>query len=45
MEDKKEGEVPKWANFVCPSCAITYGISAIIRMIKKRKMTQSITEV
>ena len=43
MENKQEEEnVPKWMNFICPSCAITYGISALIKTIKKRKAQHGI---
>lgn len=44
MEDKKEEEAPKWMNFICPSCAVAYGISALIGAIKKRKMSQSMDQ-
>jgi hypothetical protein len=25
MENKQQEEVPKWMNFICPSCSIVYG--------------------
>jgi hypothetical protein len=44
MEKKKEGEglgeLPAWTNFICPSCGIAYGINALIKAVKKRKMWQ-----
>jgi pyruvate/2-oxoacid:ferredoxin oxidoreductase beta subunit len=36
MESQDE-EIPKWANFICPSCGISYGINALIKAIRKRK--------
>jgi len=44
MEDKREEEAPKWMNFICPSCAVAYGISALISAIKKRKVSQSMDQ-
>jgi len=35
-QDEDE-EIPKWANFICPSCGIAYGVSALIRAIRKRR--------
>jgi hypothetical protein len=38
MESKEEkDEIPKWANFICPSCSISYGINALIKAIRKRQ--------
>lgn len=37
MENKKEKELPKWINFICPSCAIVYGINTLVNTIRKRK--------
>jgi hypothetical protein len=37
MEDN---EVPKWANFICPSCAISYGVKALIKAIRKRQQEE-----
>ncbi|MBI3639279.1 MAG: hypothetical protein HY223_03090 [Thaumarchaeota archaeon] len=34
MEDD---DIPKWANFICPSCAVAYGVNALIKAIKKRR--------
>jgi hypothetical protein len=42
MENKQEENIPKWINFICPSYAIAYGISALIKNIKKRKVRHSI---
>jgi hypothetical protein len=42
MENKEE-ELPKWMNFICPSCGIAYGISTLIKTIKKRKARRHIT--
>jgi hypothetical protein len=36
-KQQEEDNIPKWMNFVCPSCGIAYGISALIKTIKKRK--------
>jgi len=30
-------DIPKWANFICPSCGISYGINALIKAIRKRQ--------
>jgi pyruvate/2-oxoacid:ferredoxin oxidoreductase beta subunit len=35
--ENQEDEIPKWANFICPSCGISYGINALIKAIRKRK--------
>ncbi|MDQ6667004.1 MAG: hypothetical protein M3Y53_02130 [Thermoproteota archaeon] len=37
MEDN---EVPKWANFICPSCALSYGVNALIKAIRKRQQKE-----
>jgi pyruvate/2-oxoacid:ferredoxin oxidoreductase beta subunit len=38
MERQEEkDEIPKWANFICPSCGISYGINALIKAIRKRQ--------
>jgi len=37
MESQDEEEIPKWANFICPSCGISYGINALIKAIRKRR--------
>lgn len=44
MENMQEEEknIPKWMNFICPSCGIGYGISALIKTIKKRKARRGI---
>ena len=42
MENKQQEEVPKWVNFICPSCSIAYGISALIKTIKKQKAQRGI---
>ena len=36
MEKEKE-DIPKWAHFICPSCGISYGISALVKAIRKRR--------
>jgi hypothetical protein len=41
-EDSPEG-FPKRMNFVCPSCAISYGINAFVTAIKKRKAKDTTT--
>jgi hypothetical protein len=36
----REGEneyFPKWTNYACPSCAIYYGVKALLTKIKKQK--------
>jgi hypothetical protein len=35
--DSQEEEIPKWANFICPSCGISYGINALVKAIRKRR--------
>jgi pyruvate/2-oxoacid:ferredoxin oxidoreductase beta subunit len=40
QSQEEEDEIPKWANFVCPSCGISYGINALIKAIRKRKQQQ-----
>jgi hypothetical protein len=35
-EDQQEDR-PQWINFICPSCAIGYGINALVKTIKKRR--------
>jgi hypothetical protein len=44
MDEKKEregeGELPTWTNFICPSCGIAYGINALIKAVRKRKVGQ-----
>ena len=30
----------KWANVVCPSCAISYGVNALIKAIRKRQQKE-----
>ena len=38
MKSQEEDEdIPKWANFICPSCGISYGINALIKAIRKLK--------
>jgi len=37
MASQEEDEIPKWANFICPSCGISYGINALIKAIRKRR--------
>lgn len=34
---EKEEDIPKWARFMCPSCGISYGISALVDAVKKRR--------
>jgi hypothetical protein len=34
---EEEANIPKWANFLCPSCAVSYGIEALVKAIRKRK--------
>ena len=42
MENKQQEDIPKWMNFICPSCGIAYGINALSKMIKKRKTRHNI---
>jgi hypothetical protein len=39
MDDNKNQEEhpPQWINFVCPTCAVAYGINTLIKAIKKRR--------
>jgi hypothetical protein len=48
LDDKKVGcgvecigedeeDIPKWAHFICPSCGISYGISALVKAVRKRR--------
>jgi hypothetical protein len=37
MKEKEEEDIPKWAHFICPSCGISYGISALVKAIRKRR--------
>lgn len=39
---EEESDIPKWANFLCPSCAVAYGITALANAIRKRKERKSI---
>jgi hypothetical protein len=27
----------QWINFICPSCAVAYGVNTLIKTIKKRR--------
>ncbi|MGI0046091.1 MAG: hypothetical protein ACREBB_02725 [Nitrosotalea sp.] len=42
---EEEADVPKWTNFICPSCAISYGINALVKAIKKRKERKGLQSV
>ena len=33
----EEDDIPKWAHFICPSCGISYGISALVKAVRKRR--------
>jgi hypothetical protein len=35
--EKDEEDIPKWTHFICPSCAISYGISALVKAVRKRR--------
>jgi hypothetical protein len=41
--ENQEEDRPQWMNFICPSCAIGYGINALIKTIKKRKKQMTTT--
>jgi hypothetical protein len=41
----KEADVPKWANFICPSCAVAYGVNALVKAIKKRRERKALQTV
>ncbi len=43
MED--EEEVPKWAYYICPSCAIYYGTKALLKAIRKRRTKHRLAKV
>lgn len=48
MENKEEvgeEELPKWMNFICPSCGIAYGVNALVNTIRKRKARRRHIEV
>jgi len=48
QSQEEDNEIPKWANFICPSCGISYGINALIKAIRKRqknKKSHSSTEI
>jgi hypothetical protein len=36
IEDQQEDR-PQWMNFICPSCAVGYGISTLVKTLKKRR--------
>lgn len=42
---EKESDIPKWTNFICPSCAVAYGVNALVKAIRKRKARKSIETV
>ncbi len=42
---EEENDVPKWANFICPSCAVSYGVNALVKAIKKRKERKALQTV
>lgn len=42
---EEESDIPKWANFICPSCAVAYGVNALVKAIRKRKEQKSIKTV
>ncbi len=42
---EEENDVPKWANFICPSCAVSYGVNALVKAIKKRKERKALQNV
>jgi hypothetical protein len=33
----EEEDIPKWAHFICPSCGISYGISALVKAVRRRR--------
>ncbi|MDE1767201.1 MAG: hypothetical protein KGI02_07215 [Thaumarchaeota archaeon] len=42
---EEEADIPKWANFICPSCAVAYGVNALVKAIKKRKERKDLQAV
>lgn len=38
---KEKEDIPKWTNFICPSCAVAYGVSVLVKAIRKRKEQKS----
>lgn len=41
--ENQQEDRPQWMNFICPSCAIGYGINALIKTIKKRRKQMATT--
>jgi len=39
---EEESDIPKWANFLCPSCAVAHGVTALAKAIRKRKERKSV---
>lgn len=37
MKSQDDVEIPRWTNFICPSCGIAYGVNALIKAIRKRR--------
>jgi|GEM_PF-2902113 len=44
MEEQQE-DIPKWAYYICPSCAIYYGTKAIIKAIRKRRAKHKMSQI
>ena len=42
MED--EEKIPGWA-YLCPSCAVYYGIRGLVKALRKRIVKQRVTKV
>jgi hypothetical protein len=43
-QDQQEDRL-QWMNFICPSCAVAYGISALIKTVKKRRKQVTVPPV
>jgi hypothetical protein len=41
-QKEEKDEILKWANFICPSCSIAYGINALVRAIRRRQQQQKV---
>lgn len=44
MEEQQE-DIPRWAYYICPSCAIYYGTKAIINAIRKRRAQHKMARI
>ena len=35
--ENQQDDQPRWMNFICPSCAVAYGVNALIKTLKRRR--------